>query len=97
MVQKANHIFGVLLDRNWTLRDIRRTSIPLKVDRNDRMVLSQFRKRFQGGKSKGRGDENERIAGSLDLVVHLQTVVRGVSAGFRCFAAVVHCFFASSG
>src|SRR6516164_3764650 len=46
------------------------------------MALNQRGKRFQPSKSERRRDINERAAGSLDFVIHLQAVDRRVPLDF---------------
>ena len=54
--------------------------MPLQIDRNDRVALDQRRIRVHAGVSEGGRDANQRIASSLNFVMHLQTVDGGVSA-----------------
>jgi hypothetical protein len=44
ILQQSNHVFGVLLDRNRTLRDVRSATMPLEIDRDDGMMWNQRRK-----------------------------------------------------
>lgn len=40
MLHQANHVFGVLLDAERTVRDISRTPVPLKIDRDQSEIMN---------------------------------------------------------